>query len=90
VLSHIISVRRIKTEDLLELTRGDRRLALETVVGVLEGTSISVILCLVVYACVSVHTCTDILNVFVTQRISSTAAVVLNVCAYCNNSVQCL
>eukprot|EP00953_Heterococcus_sp_UTEX-ZZ885_P022959 12654-Heterococcus_DN1.PRE.1 len=27
---------RIKTEDLLELTRGDRRLALETVVGVLE------------------------------------------------------
>jgi hypothetical protein len=31
---------RIKTEDLLELTRGDRRLALETVVGVLEGTSV--------------------------------------------------
>lgn len=27
---------RIKTEDLLELTRGDRRLALETVVGVIE------------------------------------------------------
>ena len=29
---------RLKTEDILELTRGNRRLALETVVGVLEGT----------------------------------------------------